>query len=74
MFNKKLIKTLEKTINTLKEVINKLEDENKYLRHNEMILIEEKNKDQDKIIDLMNNIDILYNNLSVAKRKLAPRN
>ena len=73
MFNKKVIKTLEKTIDTLKEVINNLENENKILRHNEETLILDNNKNKEKITDLENNVDFLYNNLSVAKRKLAPR-
>ena len=70
MFNKKLIQTLKNTINSLeadldekKAVIKDYQEENEILLNNAAEL-------RAKIVDLENNIEFLYNNLTPKKKEL----
>ena len=70
MFNKKLIQTLKNTINSLeadldekKAVIKDYQEENEILLNNAAEL-------RAKIVDLENNIELLYNNLTPKKKEL----
>lgn len=76
MFKRQYIKELEGTIDSLKVTINNLEDDIYILKtaikeRDKMITVEfNKNKKlQNRITDLENNIDFLYDNLSSAKKK-----
>lgn len=71
-----LFKTRKKLINNLKKVINSLEYENKQLKEKNriyekdlIILLDNAKEFRERITDLENNIELLTNNLSPAKKK-----
>lgn len=70
MFNRKLIKTLKKTINSLEEELELEKSINRLFRNDCLILLETSVNQRRKIIDLENNIEFLVNNLSTKKREL----
>lgn len=83
MFNLGKVKKLEKEIEGLKRTIkfkdekldkreNLIQEKNEeisMLRHNELILLKNAEELRNRIVDLENNIEFLYNNLSAQKRK-----
>lgn len=77
MFNKKLIQTLKNIINNLEDEKKNLEEElrkerakNYTYQHDLIIILQNSEEYRKKIQDLENNIEILTNNLSLAKKKL----
>ena len=71
-----LFKTRKKLINNLKKVINSLEYENNQLKEKNriyekdlIILLDNAKEFGERIKDLENNIELLTNNLSPAKKK-----
>ena len=71
-----LFKTRKNLINNLKKVINSLEYENNQLKEKNriyekdlIILLDNAKKFRERIKDLENNIELLTNNLSPAKKK-----
>lgn len=71
-----LFKTRKKLINNLKKVINSLEYENNQLKEKNriyekdlIILLDNAKEFRERITDLENNIELLTNNLSPAKKE-----
>ena len=71
MFN--LYKSYKKTINNLEKELEEQKEKNRLLEHDCILLLDNAEESRNKIKDLKNNVEFLYNNLSPAKKKLAPR-
>ena len=77
MFNKKLIQTLKNVINNLedeklkmKEELRKEKEKNEMYQKDLVIVLQNSEEYRKKIQDLENNIELIVNNLSPAKKKL----
>lgn len=69
-FKFRLRKTLLRVIEQLEEDKEELENKLKEKEHNNLILLQNASEQRARIKDLENNIEILVNNLTPAKRKL----
>lgn len=77
MFNRKLIKTLKKTINNLQDDLDlansRVENRDNILKdyqEEHVILLENATESRNKVVDLENNIELLVNNLSEQNKEL----
>lgn len=66
---KRINKTLRRTINELEEENRKLKEQNRLLNHDCTVVLENEVKNRGKIKDLENNIEFLVNNLPKSKIK-----
>ena len=77
MFNRKLIKTLKKTINNLQDDLDlansRVENRDNILKdyqEEHVLLLETATESRNKVVDLENNIELLVNNLSEQNKEL----
>jgi len=70
MFNKKLIETLKSVINDLEKELDEKKAVLKDYQEEHVILLNNASEYRAKIVDLENNIEFLYNNLTPKKKEL----
>lgn len=70
MLKRKLIQVLKNTINSLEDDLQAEKRQNNQLINDNIILLENSRELRAKIVDLENNVEFLYNNLSAQKKKL----
>ena len=69
-FKKKLIKELRTVINSLEEELHYEREKNRLYQKDLIVLLENAESQRGKIKKLENNIEFLYENLPVEKKKL----